>query len=313
MTATRQPTCDLSIIIVDMNNGNVLRACLDSIFHETKAISLEVIVVDNGSTDGSGDLIRQEFPLVKVVRNETNLGFAAANNRGLVYAGGAFVLLLNPDTEVLDRALEKAVAFMRSKPNAGIAGCTLHYPDGAIQHSVRSFPTLIDVFFESTFLYLLLRRSRMVGRYYMTFFDYNESRLVDWLSGAFFMIRREVVDAVGILDERFWMYTEEVDYCYRAKVAGFETWFYCDAHIIHHWGGPNVTSKRLMLWVHRSQVLFFRKHFPGFKGRLLIACKFGGLCVRVPIYAIAGLLTANARLLQKSRLYAYAVAHVLER
>lgn len=109
------------------------------------------------------------------------------------------------------------------------------------------------------------------------------------------------------------MYSEEVDFCWRARAAGYETWFFHDAHVVHHWGGPNVKSRKLMLWVHRSQVLFFRKHFNGAEQHLLVACKVAGLMIRIPVYGVTGILLFNKRLMEKARLFAYALAHVMEK
>lgn len=291
---------DLSIIIVNTNEWHVLRPCLESVFRETHGCDFEVIVVDNASTDGTPEHLAREFPSVNVLRNTRNRGFAASNNDGIRNARGRFVLLLNPDTIVHDSAISRTVELLAQTPEAGLAGCLLRLKDGSIQQSLRSFPALWDVFVEATFLYLVFPRTRLFGRYYMSDFDYRERRRVDWLCGAFLLIRREVIDAVGLLDEQFFMYTEEVDYCYRARQEGFETWFFPDAVVTHLWGGMNAVNKRVVVWTHGSQMLFFDKHFRGLHGVLIRGIKCWGLANRIVVYAVAGALTLRPRLLNKA-------------
>lgn len=298
---------DLSVIIVCTNEWHVIGPCLKSIYEQTSGLSFEVIVVDNASTDGSVSNIGKNYPSVRLIVNERNLGFAAANNRGIQQASGRYVLLLNPDTEVLNGALQKTVAFMAANENASIVGCRLLYSSGALQPSARSFPTVGNIFFESTFLYLLFPRSRVFGRYYMTWFDYRTNLEVDWLCGAFLMIRRELIEAIGILDERFYIYTEEVDYCFRAREAGFHVWFFAGSEILHHWGGPRVTNKHLVYWIHRSQLLFLRKHLKGLRRVGCVVLKYSGMALRVPVYLVGGVMGLNRRMLWKAYSTSYAL------
>jgi GT2 family glycosyltransferase len=302
----------LSIIIVNTSEWHVLQPCLASVYRETGGMDFEVIAVDNASRDGSPENIAREFPAVRVVRNPTNMGFAASNNRGIREAKGDFVLLLNPDTVVLDGAINKTLAFMESHPAAGISGCILELKDGSIQESLRSFPTLWNVFCESTFLYRLFPKTKTFGQYYMTNFHYDTVRKVDWLCGAYFMIRREVLDKIGMLDEQFYMYTEEVDYCYRASQAGYETWFIPGAKIIHYWGGVSAAGKRVIAWSNGSQMLFFQKHFKGVKKILLETLKCWGLLNRAILFALLGIFTVNKQRLQKGAYHALALGRILK-
>lgn len=302
---------DLTVIIVNTNEKHVLYPCLISIFRETKEIVFEVIVVDNASTDGSLEMIAREFPEVRLLRNVKNLGFAASNNVGIQQASGNFILLLNPDTEVLNSSLQKTLKFFEKKIDVGIVGCKLLYSDGRIQPSVRSYPNFWNLFFESTFLYLAFPKSVIFGRYYMTYFDYISSREVDWLSGAFFMIRRGLVDKIGLLDERFYMYSEEEDFCFRAKRAGFKTMFFADAETLHHWGGPNTQNLRLIVWLHKSQILFFHKHFFGHEKLLLICLKFLGIFLRIFVYLTVGVCSFNKKYLRKAYYYAVTLIELL--
>jgi GT2 family glycosyltransferase len=290
----------LSIIIVNWNGWHFLKTCLKSVFDQTQKIEFEVIVVDNASNDGSKEKLEQEFPQVKLISNLENLGFAAANNRGIVQALGEYVLLLNPDTEVLDGAITKTVRFMEAHPQTDIVGCKLLLPNRTLQRSVRLFPSVWNVFCESTFLYLLFPKSKTFGKYYLSYFNYETPAQVDWLSGAYMMIRRRVINSIGLLDEQFYMYTEEVDYCYRAMKSGFKVWYCPHAEVIHFWGGANAINRRTMLWTFASQMMYFQKHFKGREKYLLILLKYFGLVLRGVVYFLGGCITLNKLLLSKS-------------
>ena len=300
----------LSIITVCTNEWHVLQDCLASVYGQTGDLDFEFIVVDNASTDGSPDRIRETFPQVKLIHNPHNMGFAASNNRGIRVAAGDYILLLNPDTEVRDRAISKTVRFMDSHPEAGIVGCKLVLSDGTVQESLREFPSVWNVFSETSFLYRLFPKTKLFGSYYMTHFDYESSREVDWLCGAFLMMRRAVREEVGLLDEQFYMYTEEVDYCYRARQAGYRTWYFHEPVVLHHWGGISSVNQRVVLWMHGSKLLYFKKHFRGSEKILLIGLQYAGMLVRILVYFLGGLLAFRPKLLKKSRYYAVAVARL---
>lgn len=290
----------LSIIIVNHNTLRKLEAALESIRRSVVPFAFEVIVVDNASNDGSPEALAERFPTVKVVRNTSNLGFAAGNNAGLRVARGEYLLLLNPDTELAGNALADTVRFLDDHEEAAIVGCRLVLPDGSTQESVRSFPSLWNVWCEATFLYKLFPRSRVFGRYHMTFFDYGRAGRVDWVSGAFFMFRRAVLGRIGELDGQFFMYAEEMDYCYRAAKAGLATWYTPAGTVHHHWGGMNEWNRRVIVWTHGSQALYFQKHYPGLHGAALRAVKLLGLGLRVPVYALNGIVRGEPRLFQKA-------------
>jgi GT2 family glycosyltransferase len=291
---------DLSIVIVSYNSVHLLGRCLSSIRAQTVGLSYEIIVVDNRSSDGTLTMLRTEWPAVRLIACEVNHGFAAGNNIGIHEAKGEMILLLNPDTEILNGAIQQAVLFMAGRPAAGIIGCMLRLPDGSVQQSVRSFPSVLNLFSEASFLYLAFPRSRIFGRYYMTFFDYTSGGEVDWVSGAFFLIRRTVLETVGLLDERFFMYSEEMDLCYRAKQAGFKVYYTPSAAVAHFWGGINAVNQRVILWTNASQVAYITKHHDGLERAAMLAFKFLGLAVRIPVYLMAGLLRFNAQLLAKA-------------
>jgi len=253
---------DLSIIIVNYNVEHHLRRCLQSIYRSTRGISFEVTVVDNNSTDGSVDMVKNEFPEVKLIENCQNLGFAKATNQGLRGNKGRYILLLNPDTIVLPDALDKMIEFMEANSQAGALGCKLLYPDGSLQRSCRSFPTLITAFFENTGLEKLFLRNRIIGRHRIGHWDYNDIREVDQPMGSALMVRRETITQVGLMDEQFYIYYEDVDWCFRIKKRGWKIYFIPEAEIIHYGGQsawPNMSKMRIEGY--KSRHKFFKKHY----------------------------------------------------
>lgn len=292
---------DLSIVVVNFNTRELLRACLASIAAETTGIQYEVILVDNASTDGSREMLEGEFPGIKCIYNSQNRGFAAANNQAIRVAEGRYILLLNSDTKVLDGAIQKTLQFMDRTPDTGIAGCKLLNPDGTLQPSCRSFPSVWNIFAETFFLYILFERTELFGRYHMTHFDHNKIRRVDVVKGAFMMIRREVFERVGLLDESYFMYTEETDYCYRMNAIGYHTYFFPWASVVHHEGGSVENFERLFEQFHSTQIQFLRKHFRGIRKHTTVFLKQVGIAIRVPVYFIAGFLKSDPTFLKKSR------------
>lgn len=291
---------DLSIIIADTNEWHFLQPCLRSVFAHMKELEFEVIVVDNASNDGSKEKLASEFPQVRVIRNEYNMGFAGANNVGIRESSARYVLLLNPDTIVPEGAIKETIKFMESKPKAGVVGCKLKYPDGRFQATTYSFPTVWNMFSEATFLYKLFPKTKLFGGYHLTYLDYKTDVQVDWLIGAYFLMRREVIDAIGILDDKIYMYADDIDYCYRTKQAGFEVWYTPRAEVVHYYGGINGVNKRVVIWIHRSQILIYQKLFSKTKRFMLVAMKYFGLTLRTLVYFIGGIGTANTMLLKKS-------------
>jgi GT2 family glycosyltransferase len=301
----------LSIIIVNYNGGKVLRTCLSSIYRETKDISFEVILVDNASTDGSVELVEKDFSNVYVIRNTQNRGFAAANNIAIQKAAGEFILMLNADTEILDGAIQKTVAFMEGHPLVGIAGCKLVYPDRTEQPSVRGYPSVLSAFLDATFLYLLLPKGRVVRGKGICYFDSSKAQEVDWVIGAYFMIRRSVIDKIGLLDEQFWLYGEENDYCQRAKNSGFETWFIPHAVVVHHWAGMTAFNLRSIIWLHISQKLYADKHYYGPRRFLIIYLRYLGAALRVIVYSMVGCATLNKQWFYKAYFFGVALFTML--
>ena len=175
------------------------------------------------------------------------------------------ILLLNPDTTVLNRAIETSYKFLSKISDAGVVGCKLLNKDGSLQLSCRSFPSILNHISETFFLYKLFPKSRIFGKYYMTFFDYKRTRKVDVVMGAFMMIKRGVFDNIGLLDERFFMYSEETDFCYRVQNNGWGIYYYPDAQIIHNWGGMSDSLPvNLFIELHKSLMKFCYKHHSRF-------------------------------------------------
>jgi len=218
--------------------------------------------VDNNSTDGSVDMLKSEFPGVKLIENCQNLGFAKATNQGLRENKERYILLLNPDTIVLPNALDRMIEFMEANSHAGALGCRLLYPDGRLQPSCRSFPTLITAFFENTGLEKLFLRNRIIGRHRIGHWDYNDIREVDQPMGTALMVRREAITQVGLMDEQFHMYYEDVDWCFRIKKRGWKIYFIPLAQIIHYGGqSARLNMAKMRIQRYKSRHKFFRKHY----------------------------------------------------
>ena len=301
----------LSIIVINYNTRDLLRACLTSIYQQTRKIDFEVIVVDNASTDGSREMLAQKFPTVKMILNAVNKGFAAANNQAIRQAAGQYLLLLNSDTVVLDGAIDKTVAFMKQHQEASIVGCKLLNPDGTLQPSCRSFPSLWNLFTEAFFLYRIFKHSSRFGEYYMSHFDHESIREVEAVMGAFMLVRREVFAKAGMLDESYFMYSEEIEFCYRAGKQGCKVYFMPSAQIIHSGGGSIERAQAHLEQVHQSQLQFIRAHFTGLQKYLGLFLKHSGIAIRILAYFCAGLFTLNRRLVQKARSYSLVLSKTL--
>ena len=255
---------DLSVIIVNWNVRQFLYTCLTSILAQTQSISFEVFVVDNASTDGSCEMIEKEFPQVKLIKNKTNRGFAAANNQAIKLAQGDYVLLLNPDTQLLDNSLEKLFLFAKNNPKASVITPKLLFSDGRLQLSVRRLPGFWDQFFILLKLHNFFPKLSAVKKYYMFDFNYQQTAKVEQVMGAAMLIKREVFGKVGLLDEKFWLLFEEVDFCQRLKQAGCEIYYYPKAQIIHHKAKSFNQRKTLAKQINFNHNLFnyFKKHKP---------------------------------------------------
>ena len=253
----------LSIIIVNYNAGRLLKECIDSIYKESTTIPFDVWVVDNYSQDNSITMIKEYFPQVNVIENKENVGFARANNQAIAKCTGDYILILNPDTLILQNALEKIINFMGENPTVGICGCKVLNEDGTLQLACRrSIPAPGVAFFRLTGLSRLFPNSKTMAKYNLTYLDPDNPHEVDAVSGAFLMIRKKVVDKIGTLDENFFMYGEDLDFCIRTKKAGWIVMYFPGAQIIHHKGECSRTNSRKAAFeFYRAMYLFHKKHF----------------------------------------------------
>jgi N-acetylglucosaminyl-diphospho-decaprenol L-rhamnosyltransferase len=259
---------DLTIVIVSWNVGELLRRCLQSIL--ATELDVEVVVVDNASIDGSPEMVRAAFPQVRLIANDENRGFTAANNQGLAVAQGRCLLLLNPDTEVVADALATMVRYLEAHPTVGALGPRLLFPDGRQQPSRRRFPTLATALVESTVIQEWWAENRILRRYYMADTPDDAIQPVDWVVGACLLVRRDVYGQVGGLDEGFFMYSEELDWCKRIKDAGWEVVYLPTATVIHHEGKSSeqvVPARHIRFQT--SKVRYFRKHHGWLQAEML--------------------------------------------
>jgi GT2 family glycosyltransferase len=252
-------TIDLSIIIVNFNTRDLIKSCLDSIATARAGCTLEIIVIDNASTDSSVELLRRFYPDVILITNNDNLGFSKACNQGICISRGRSILLLNSDTELLSDTLKNLDPHWFGKQphdRIGIVGCKILNADGTLQYSFGHFPSLLSTVLD-------MFRSAGKRKYLLT--GYDRRREVDWVTGAFFLIRRDTIDEIGLLDERFFMYYEEVDWCLRAKQRGWKVLYDPAAAIIHK--TPLASRKKSMndkiaVEVRRSHLYYFWKNRP---------------------------------------------------
>ncbi len=252
----------LSICIVNWNTRDDLRQCLQSLPGGAGELTLEVFVVDNASTDGSPAMVSSEFPQVTLLRNPNNSGFAHANNQALARCRGDYLLLLNSDTVVHPGALSAFVDAMEAQPEAGIGGAKLLNSDGSLQFSCRRFPTFTAGLLRNNPIGRLFPGNAKVQDYLMTDFDHNVAAEVDWVSGAALCMRRATLEQIGLLDETYFMYCEDVDWCYRAHQAGWKIYYFPEAVITHHIGRSSDKAVAAMVRAHHhSMGIFYRKHY----------------------------------------------------
>jgi len=250
----------LDICIVSWRTRELLRGCLRSVVGQPEVA--QVIVVDNASGDGTVEMVQQEFPSAMLIANEQNLGFVAANNQALRAGRAPFALLLNPDTEVQPGALGALLEVFSEEPRAGAAAPQLLFPDGSVQRSCRSFPEPGPLLHEALGFSRLLPNSPLFGRYRMSYWDHNSRRDVDQPMASALALRRAALDQVGLLDEDFPLYFNDVDLCYRLRRAGWKIVFEPRAQVIHHYGQSTWQVRpAAIMQSHRSLIRFYRKHY----------------------------------------------------
>jgi N-acetylglucosaminyl-diphospho-decaprenol L-rhamnosyltransferase len=293
---------DVSIIVLSWNVRDLLRRCLTSL--PLNSSSSEIIVVDAASTDGSPEMVRAEFPQVALIASNENLGYTRGNNLGLRAAKGRYLLILNPDTEIVGDAIPQMLAFMDAHPHAGMLGPQLLYPDRTVQSTRRRFPSLATAFFESTWLQPLAPR-RLLDHYYARDLPDDAIGEVGWVVGAALLVRREAYEQVGGFDEGFFMYSEEMDWCRRMKAAGWQVIYFPAARIIHHEAKsstqvPAATHIRF----NTSKVRYFRKYHGPFAAEALRWFLLGNFAFQLAL-EWAKALVGHKREMRAARVEAY--------
>lgn len=255
----------MSFVILCFNNREILRRCLEAVYGTIQGLTFEVIVVDNGSTDGSPEMLAREFPQVRVIRNATNLGWAAAGNQGLLAAQGRYSVRLDSDTEAYPGTFTELVAFMDQHPEVGVAGSKLLNPDGTAQATGRTFTTPAAVLFgRKSWLSKKFPNNRFSKRYLTCLHTQGDDPYpVDWVSGASMIVRREVIEQ-GLLidDQRFFVFAADLDWCYEIRQAGWEIYYVPRSAILHNEGGTTKQRRdAAIIEFYRGMYQYYRKHF----------------------------------------------------
>lgn len=251
---------DVSVIIVSYNTRDITLACVRSVLERSGDVTVEIIVVDNASEDGSVDALRAEFPQITVIASDENRGFAAGNNAGLAVARGRYLLLLNSDTEVHDGCLERMVAFAEAHPKAGAIGCRSFWSDGVQQPTMMRSPRLRHVLVNVLVPNRIIRRSRLLSHARYPGIDFDEVHDIEVIAGCFMLVPRAAYEEVGGMDESFFMYGEEIEWCFRIRRAGWRIMYNPDAAILHYGGvSTNKSPDEMSLAMARSQLLVFQR------------------------------------------------------
>jgi N-acetylglucosaminyl-diphospho-decaprenol L-rhamnosyltransferase len=294
---------DLSIVVLNWNVCDLIDRCLASL--RSDHCVLEIVVVDNASHDDSVALVRAKYPHVTLIANDENRGFTGGNNQGIEAARGRYVMVLNPDTEVLGTALDRLVAYLDDHPDVGAIGPQLLNPDRSIQSSRRRFPSLTIAFFESTWLQGFAPKS-ILTHYYMDDIAPTSTHEVDWLNGACTVFRRETLDRVGVYDaQNFFMYSEELDLCRRVKEAGWKIVYLPEAQVIHYVGKSSEQAVAARhIYFQMSKVHYFRKWHGSLPATLLRAFLLSQYLWQIGLESMKGLL-GSKRELRKQRVAVY--------
>ncbi len=276
---------DLSIVVLTYKEGlNILKACFDSV-EKSKNINYELIVVDNGASDATRGLLKS-YKNVTYLRNKENIGFSKAVNRGMSISRGRYILLLNPDAKFENDVLAKMISHLDEEPSVGIGSCIINYPDGSLQESIRRFPKLSDQLLIMLKAPHVLHNIKVIDRYMMRDVDPRKTQEVESIMGAFMFIRKEVIEQIGFLDEQYFIWFEEVDYCKMTHDKGWKIKYYSDVSIKHHKGKmfSKIATIKKQKWIRQSMRKYILKH----EGRLAWLV----LCMLSPIFILLGYLSA---------------------
>lgn len=282
---------DLSIIICNYNTEELLKKTLSSIYRNTKNISFEIIVVDDASKDGSVEMVKRKFPEVRILKNIKNLGYSKSSNIGTKLSKGRYILHLNSDVIFTkNSSMDLILKFMDDNPNIGISGCKIIKHDGSLDLPCRhSLPTIKNSFFQMFSLYKIFPKIKSTN-YYMTYMSDNKIAKVGGL-GAFMLIREKVVKEIRYLDERFFIYCEDTDYCYRAIKAGWDIYYFPKIQVKHMHGGTTSKFKlKALLLFHKGIFLYYNKHYSNQNFFLINLFVYAGILARLVLFMSIGLL-----------------------
>jgi hypothetical protein len=285
----------ISVIIVSYNVAKLLEKCLRSLLSETD-LPLDIWVVDNNSDDDSGNIVKRNFKKVNLIENKKNVGFASAVNQALELCNGDYIFLLNPDAFIKKNSIERMIDFLRIDPKAGAVAPKILYPDNSLQLSCRTFPSITTQFLESSYLFKLFPKNKFFGMYFMSWWDHNNMKEIDWASGSALMIRRKTLNEVGLLDEKMFMYSEDIDWCYRCRKKGWKIYYLPESIVIHYDAqSAKISPADRLIQVLESRYYFFRKH--GFKNKIFIlkTIVLLGLIGRIIITFLLWLLTFSKK------------------
>jgi len=297
---------DVSIIIVSWNTRQITCNCIDSIYDQTNNLDFEIIIIDNASVDDSVVTIKRDYPEVILIENKENRGFATANNQGIEISQGRYILLLNSDTIILDNAIAKTVEFADKHPKAAVVGCKALNPDMILQPTCFMFPSLLNMVLSTTYMYKLFPRNRFFGRERMSWWDRNDVRELDVVTGCFMLVREKAIEEIGLMDEHFFMYGEETDWCYRFKKADWKMLFTPDAEIIHLGGRSTAQiSEKMLIELRLSILKFIKKHHGWLKHKVACFLTIMFFAIRIPVWLAIATINGKKRkqALERSRIY----------
>jgi GT2 family glycosyltransferase len=252
---------DISIVIVSWNAKKYLEECLTSLARSEGGLSIEIIVADNASSDGSDEMVRSQFPYVKLIQTGANLGFSKGNNVAIPLATGKYVCLINSDVNVPPGCLQKMFRYMEENATVGLIGPRMQLPDGLVHRSGMRFPSTWNIFLRAVALDSLFKGSGFFGGYLMSDFQFDQTRDIDVLNGWFWMARREAASQVGLLDEQFFMYGEDIDWCKRFHLAGWRVVFFAGAEALHYGGASSSNAPlRFFVEMQRANLQYWKKY-----------------------------------------------------
>jgi hypothetical protein len=287
---------DVSIIIVSWNTKALLQQCLQSVYETAAKRTFEVLVVDNASSDGSPEMVKKEFPHVKLICTGDNLGFAKANNIGIKKSNGRYVCLVNSDIVILDGCIDKMCSYMDRRPSIGILGPRILNPDLTLQPSCKGFPSHWNTFCHALALDTMFPRSRLFGGFLMKFWPHDAIQSVDIIVGCFWMVRREALNDVSLFDEKFFMFWEDIDLCKRLWIAGWEVVFFPYAESVHH-GGASYATAPIQSQITRlcSSAQYFKKYHSRYSQICFLLILFLHQMNRIIGYAFISLFFRSKR------------------